>query len=173
MGVGGRDLAVDCGVRCLDCQYELRGLPSGPCPECGRVFDIRDLRTFDCGAFRRWSLRRLTLTTLVAAAMPWAQCAVLHLGPVAWLVQFGRWPSLSPIDDPGEMAAYPVLMALALLLAVATITAVAIGSSCVAWATRYSFWRAVGLAGLGAAVWLGGVWVLRADPLGVTAWLMD
>lgn len=31
---------------CLNCFYDLRGLPTGRCPECGRAFDPDDPRTY-------------------------------------------------------------------------------------------------------------------------------
>ncbi len=34
-------------MRCLSCKYDLRNLTENRCPECGRVFDPNDPRTFD------------------------------------------------------------------------------------------------------------------------------
>lgn len=33
---------------CLDCGYDVRGLPENRCPECGRAFDPDDSTTFLC-----------------------------------------------------------------------------------------------------------------------------
>ena len=33
-------------MHCLDCGYDLRGLPKNRCPECGREFDPEDCRTY-------------------------------------------------------------------------------------------------------------------------------
>jgi predicted amidophosphoribosyltransferase len=33
-------------MRCLSCQYDLRKLAKGRCPECGREFDPKNRRTF-------------------------------------------------------------------------------------------------------------------------------
>ena len=41
---------------CLDCNYELQGLPVARCPECGRVFDPEDASTFNPGrAIPSWA----------------------------------------------------------------------------------------------------------------------
>ena len=34
------------GIYCLTCRYDLRGLTSSRCPECGRVFDPNSASTF-------------------------------------------------------------------------------------------------------------------------------
>ncbi|GIK17130.1 MAG: hypothetical protein BroJett003_20940 [Planctomycetota bacterium] len=48
---------------CLFCGYNLHGLPSDLCPECGRAFDPTNPRTFDThqGGRRRAIRRRLIL----------------------------------------------------------------------------------------------------------------
>ena len=35
-------------MSCLDCGYDLRGLPENRCPECGRAFDPSNSATFLC-----------------------------------------------------------------------------------------------------------------------------
>ena len=60
---------------CRACGYSLQGLTAGRCPECGKVFDLSDRRSF---ARRPWTLRkwfkRMTLflifVTLAAAIVP-------------------------------------------------------------------------------------------------------
>jgi hypothetical protein len=50
------------GLFCPNCQYNLRGLASGRCPECGREFDVAQLSTSrvpwlhrrEIGRFRAW-----------------------------------------------------------------------------------------------------------------------
>ena len=33
-------------MHCLSCDYNLKGASNGRCPECGRIFDAADPRTF-------------------------------------------------------------------------------------------------------------------------------
>lgn len=37
---------LDRDYRCKGCNYQLKGIPSGPCPECGRLFDWNKRTTF-------------------------------------------------------------------------------------------------------------------------------
>jgi hypothetical protein len=37
---------LDRDFRCKGCNYRLKGIPSGPCPECGRLFDWNRRTTF-------------------------------------------------------------------------------------------------------------------------------
>ncbi len=117
-------------------------------------------------------MRRLTVTALGAAAMPWVLAVVIHLMPVVWLIEHGRWPSLTPMDDPG-MASNVVFISLVLLASVGSFVGIAVCSGCIALVAIRSRARAVGLLVLCAAVWLGGIWMVRADPFGVFAWWMD
>ncbi len=40
-------------MRCLKCDYNLTGLPSGLCPECGQAFDVDELQLEIAGGGRR------------------------------------------------------------------------------------------------------------------------
>ncbi len=56
-------------VRCLTCQYDLRGLTERRCPECGRNFDPGDDRTFDSEALQAPSSRPDWILVFTAFAM--------------------------------------------------------------------------------------------------------
>jgi len=43
-------------VHCLSCGYDLQNLDGNHCPECGRIFDPSDDRTFQSPASARLSL---------------------------------------------------------------------------------------------------------------------
>jgi hypothetical protein len=53
---------------CRRCGYELRGLTSPRCPECGRTFDPNDQRTYLRRPLKRW-MRQLKRVVIVLAVM--------------------------------------------------------------------------------------------------------
>jgi len=57
--------------RCWSCDYLLRGVESGRCPECGRGFDRTDPASINygraIGRAGRWMIGRLRLTTILIA----------------------------------------------------------------------------------------------------------
>lgn len=56
-------------MRCLSCQYDLRHQPpqtENRCPECGRVFDPRNPRTYHTGPPR---LKPLAIIGLIIALL--------------------------------------------------------------------------------------------------------
>ena len=57
-------------MRCLGCQYDLANLPEHRCPECGKIFDPSDPRTFDPKRAPVWSAKVDLVVLLVAAASP-------------------------------------------------------------------------------------------------------
>jgi hypothetical protein len=67
-------------MRCPDCGYDLRGLPSGQCPECGRAFDPSDPASY---LGRPLSGRTLLVEAVVAIVL---LLGVLLLG---WLADRG------------------------------------------------------------------------------------
>ena len=82
--------------RCAGCGYDLRDLPAGACPECGRSFDPKRRSTFATDTFQLppW-LRVLQLLCCgypVIGAVVAAMLGLLHRG---WN---GRW--LQPDDPP-------------------------------------------------------------------------
>jgi hypothetical protein len=56
--VGDLAIAANFSGRCCQCNYQLRGLTSRRCPECGREFDPHDPETFysgnSIGRLRKW-----------------------------------------------------------------------------------------------------------------------
>src|SRR4051812_13314867 len=58
------------GMRCLDCNYDLRSLCEHRCPECGRPFEPNDAKTF-------------------GPRKPMASLRQIILLLVAWVVSFG------------------------------------------------------------------------------------
>jgi predicted RNA-binding Zn-ribbon protein involved in translation (DUF1610 family) len=73
---------VDEGLRCLSCDYNLTGLTSGRCPECGEVVnwsavraarDGEDHRPGTCWERWRWYLKPagFAVTAVQAAVVPW------------------------------------------------------------------------------------------------------
>lgn len=55
------DRATPSGCYCLGCDYDLRTLPAGACPECGRAFDLANARSFR--ARPRGEAERIALRT--------------------------------------------------------------------------------------------------------------
>ena len=71
-------------MHCLSCQYDLQNLTEHRCPECGRIFDPNDDRTFQSPASSRLRLRVTSLALLLFAA-----CAI-GLPFVVFIIQLIR-----------------------------------------------------------------------------------
>ena len=92
---------TDAGLRCLACDYNLTGLTSERCPECGWTIDwdaareVRDqvARQIDTPWARwPWSLKPLgfIVTTMQVAFTPWIFARRIPLRPkLAWPIAFG------------------------------------------------------------------------------------
>lgn len=52
-------------MRCLSCKYDLSNLTEHRCPECGRIFDVSDSRTFDAGPVEVSTWPRFYLTSAI------------------------------------------------------------------------------------------------------------
>lgn len=85
-------------MECLDCGYDLRGLPTGPCPECGREFDLHVRSTY--GPPEAEELSRLMLIVAKCSAIgPLVSVALFHVARVVAWIELGHWP-LPMRDDP-------------------------------------------------------------------------
>lgn len=84
---------LETDARCKDCDYPLKGLPSGDCPECGRPFDWNRRSTYRLGdevgeIHGMWINRKRALLRLLIVLSP---------GMLVWFgvwfaeVRFGYW----------------------------------------------------------------------------------
>ena len=83
-------------MRCLTCHYDLRHLAEHRCPECGRVFNPNDPRTFTTVEAER--LRDANAGHWIAAG-----CVLMWLTGLCVRVYYGLW-----------LLDYPLLATLAL-----------------------------------------------------------
>lgn len=151
---------------CLRCEYDLRELSEGVCPECGRGFDPGDPATFSAKPYRRGVLPVLALCL---ASAPVVMAAALHLARVVWRVEHGHWPV--PYDDDPKGEAWVGLVHLVLMVGgLACFVAVPVVPGCVVGKR--------GLRGVWLGLWCavlagGGVWVLWMDFFRVSVWIFD
>ena len=59
-------LGFDTGDRCKHCGYDLTNLTEPRCPECGNLFDLSNLSTFENRYPREWHDRAVTILILVS-----------------------------------------------------------------------------------------------------------
>lgn len=75
----------DVAGRCLKCDYDLRGITSRNCPECGRAFDPADDRTWRVAKansrLARWALRK-----------PGIRLIAITVVSLLLIVWYGRFP---------------------------------------------------------------------------------
>ncbi len=99
-------------ARCKDCDYPLKGLPSGTCPECGRTFDWNKRTTYRLGdevgdLHGMWINRNRALLRLALVLSP---------GLLVWLgfwfadVDFGDWCCVLILAYPFWLLAVTVCM---------------------------------------------------------------
>lgn len=81
-------------MRCLGCKYDLAGIKSGVCPECGRPFDLDDSRTYG-PRFSGRSAHILFRVGIVVFAGPVAASALSSA--LCWLIvrASGHWPPIA------------------------------------------------------------------------------
>ena len=88
---------LDHSRHCLTCGYNLAGLASLRCPECGRTFDPHDAKTFARSdrptAAGAWRLAMLmAVMAMLIISSPWMACRQLRIGGDAALA---AWAALS------------------------------------------------------------------------------
>jgi len=156
----------------LSCQYDLRGLKSGVCPECGRGFDPADQRTFDSDEFRELKARVCGRVALGLASMPLVMAAVLQAARVVWRIQHGRWPVAYEDDPGGEWWAWPFVILMPLGIA-GTVVAIPVVTGCVAYVVALTGKRGLWLWLWCAVLGGGGLWLLWMDFFRASAWFFD
>lgn len=161
---------------CRRCGYDLTGLPSHRCPECGRAFDPSNRRTIAESARRipKWLDWLAWITPLYA---PVALSSIY----VTWIVcrvSLGYWPK-PMVDDPkyiGSAVDACYFLAIILLCAAPSFLIFHVGVIAI---YTYAAIRArredrLGLAlMLGLAAWSGTILLFVADPLRVAEWFAD
>ena len=139
---------VGLGVRCIACQYDLRGLTTGVCPECGRGFDPDDARTFDHALARPRMFRVNVRWAIIGSSMP------LCLG-VGLAVSRG-------IESAGYDAAFVAvpLRVLVLLSGAGIPVGATLALGCMINAMMLAGWRGALLAAGCVLLWLAGMWLI-------------
>lgn len=172
-------------MRCLGCEYDLRGLSSGCCPECGQLFNPADPATYRSEAFFGSRVPKpLALVFAVASAfVPALEILTGHLALVIARLALGRWPDRMGADDPKYInSAVGFLNSLWMLLTVMLLP------SLLAWivfsvvvmmpirddesASRLIVLRKPIIL-LTFCVWLAAMTIIMIDPARVGVWMLD
>lgn len=105
--------ALSPSVVCLQCGYDLRGIPERRCPECGHGYDdaaIRAISSEECWLLD-CSYRKITRLSAIAAALSMSPlCWTMNLGPgvtfpitlVSLLIGVLLWRRFTPARPPGS-----------------------------------------------------------------------
>jgi hypothetical protein len=159
-------------VHCPACNYDLHGLPAGPCPECASPFDPAFPPR---AAQRRAALaRRFGIAALfMAPSFLYTYAAIVASFLAAW-AELGHRPR-PHVDDPS--AGNSAVLAFAAALSVCFAPLLTLGSIACAIAAailqrRYLRWSLVAL--LAIAIVPATIAVMRnVDPGGIIAWFAD
>lgn len=164
-------------IYCIGCDYELRGLGAGSCPECGRAFDPEDASSVRSERQRRkrsrltrwlvgWAIA-VGCTPLIANLLGFVSLAIAR-------VSLGRWPHRGGMDDPKYVDGVRVIGAVAILTLVLSLPAVlAVCALALAIAARREVRRALLIGTLALTLWLIGFALARWDLARVWYWLFD
>jgi hypothetical protein len=168
---------------CQGCGYNLFGLTSPQCPECGRPFDPNDASTFYGNAHppKRWPVK----LGIILALYPILAVLSLYIAWIAGRIELGHWPR-PMIDDPkyigGSVDVFYMIAAILVylllfpvLLVNGAFILVGIEYKGIRWVFKKeppSLWSWLLLIMTGIT-WTGCFLVLRWDPLRVFEWFMD
>jgi hypothetical protein len=86
-------------VQCLECRYQLDGLPVHQCPECGRAFDPQKPGDVRIAGLPDPARTQLDGVAMLCAASPLIVTLWMFAYAVGWGV-LGRWPETGGRDDP-------------------------------------------------------------------------
>jgi len=75
-------------MRCLNCGYDLRGLPENRCPECGRAFDAADPASY---LSKLKSGRRYLFLAILGVAMLLLPLIITKLADLGIIADVGNW----------------------------------------------------------------------------------
>lgn len=157
---------------CRECGYDLRALPAGHCPECGKDFDPSNAWTFR--KTRRKPSAVLVWTQLICALHPLIVLLVFYsLMFLAW-IESGQLPNYG--DDPSFYGLSIFLdlivfscMALPGTIALGFVLGLILMAADEAESRYLGVWRIVLLV----VGWLVVLAVLRIDPGGCWNWFFD
>lgn len=162
---------------CIGCQYELRGLEAGPCPECGLVFDPSDPSSYSLVAGYmpnedrvRWIERLL----IASGAVPVIANVFGYVSLLIARVSLGRWPYRGGRDDPSDVPGVGLTGLIAILLAIMIFPALlAVIVFALSLVSHRALERAARGAVLALVLWIVGYVLIRTDPAEVWSWLWD
>lgn len=162
---------------CLVCEYELTGLDSHCCPECGREFNPADPSTF-AKAPNLWRqdsrARRFEIALIALATSPMIANALAYTALLAARLSLGHWPHRMGRDDPTDIAFLGPLPMLAMLTLLTIIPAALVGIMLMMFLATQLAWARLIRGGLIAiALWTAGVAFTRWDPALAWMWLFD
>ena len=172
-------------MNCLDCEYDLRGLPAGSCPECGRAFDPLDPSSFRPGNSRspRLPMHLALLIVIASSLVPVLHVVSGHLALVAARLSLGHWPHRFGRDDPkyiggGVGFLHSVWMILTVLLIPAIVAWLVFAAAAmfprrdVDGESELSLFRKP-IVAITFFTWIAAIPIIFLDPAKVGVWMFD
>jgi hypothetical protein len=162
---------------CFGCEYELVGLGDDRCPECGRLFDSSDPKSFASEQFmvhRDRRARRFEFALIAVALVPLFANVFGFTSLIIARYSLGRWPYRGGRDDPSYVPGVGLIGAAAILLVIASLPALIAGLALVLALMTQEAWRRLLRSGiLAVGLWACGFALTRWDPAEVWMWLWD